>query len=448
MIGYNIIFSKIHFMKTDKTAKIGVVGLWHLGSVLCASWAKLGFNVIGFDYDKERVNDMNNSLPPVFEPNLSETIKQFLKKNTLQFTNNLKDLNECDFIILSYDTPVLNDDSCDLSILENSVHDLKNIMKDGSILIVSSQSPAGFCSTLRNVLKNQNDSLELAYSPENLRLGEAIHCYLNPGRIILGTNNMNTEEKCKSLFTNITDNIASMNLESSEMVKHGINSFLATSVVFANNLSDICEQVGANIEDVILGIKSDDRIGQKAYLSPGIGFSGGTLGRDLKVLDSFNVDSKGPAELFGFIHKTNINRKKVIKSKIMQILDDCNGKVVGVLGLTYKPGTSTLRRRLPLDIVNLLLNEGGIIKAYDPKADYTELKEKQKFIIEKSIDELSKDVDCLVVLTDWPEFKNFDWNSVKVSLKNKIIFDTKNFLNGTSLEKNGFKYFSLGKKND
>tara|TARA_B100001057_G_scaffold171070_1_gene171867 strand:- start:20628 stop:21935 length:1308 start_codon:yes stop_codon:yes gene_type:complete len=435
-------------MEVDKSSKIGVVGLWHLGSVLCASWAKLGFSVIGFDYDKDRVDNMNNSHPPVFEPNLSETIEQFLKEDTLLFTNSLEDLNQCDFIILSYDTPVLDDDSCDLSILENSVNDLKNIMKDESILIVSSQSPAGFCTILRNILKKQNDSLELAYSPENLRLGEAIHCYLNPGRIILGTNNVTTEEKCKSLFTNITDNIASMNLESSEMVKHGINSFLATSVVFANNLSDISEQVGANIEDVILGIKSDDRIGQKAYLSPGIGFSGGTLGRDLKVLDSFNVQSKGPAELFGFIHKTNINRKKVIKSKIMQILSDCHGKVVGVLGLTYKPGTSTLRRSLPLDIVNLLLNEGVIVKAYDPKADYSELNEKPKFIIEKSINELSKDVDCLVVLTDWPEFKDFNWNTVKMSLKNKIIFDTKNYLDGLCLEKNGFKYYSLGKKND
>lgn len=433
-------------MKLDTSKKIGVIGLWHLGSVLCASWAKLGFDVVGFDYEKTRVDNMNNAIPPVFEPSLKEVIKHYTNKNSLNFTHNLNDLNQCDFIILSYDTPVSDNDSCDLSILENSVNDLKKIMMNNSVLIVSSQSPAGYCSKLRDILKNENKSLELAYSPENLRLGEAIDCYLNPGRIIIGTDNIDTEKKCISLFKNITDNISTMSLESSEMVKHGINSFLATSVVFANNLSDLCEEVGANIEDVISGIKSDIRIGKKAYLSPGIGFSGGTLGRDLKVLEGVNNETQSSAELFGFIHKTNIDRKKIIKNKIMKILSECEGNIVGVLGLTYKPGTSTLRRSLPLDIVRLLIEDGVVVKAYDPKADYTELKEEPKFIVEKSIESLSKDVNCLVILTEWPEFKDFEWSDIKKHLQNNIIFDTKNFLDCSSIEKNGFKYYSLGNK--
>jgi UDPglucose 6-dehydrogenase len=433
-------------MKLKQSQKIGVIGLWHLGSVLCASWAKLGFQVVGFDYDKDRVSSLSKGLPPVFEPNLKETIKKFVAKGTLNFSNTLEDLKECDFILLSYDTPVSDTDSSDLTILKKSVNDIKNIMKDNSILIVSSQSPAGYCSILRKNLQDQNDTLELAYSPENLRLGEAIDCYLNPGRIILGTQNNSTEKRCRSLFENITNHITAMNLESSEMVKHGINSFLATSVVFANHLSDICEQTGANIDDVIGGIKSDPRIGEKAYLSPGIGFSGGTLGRDLKVLEKFNRTFAGPAKLFSFIHYTNLQRKNTIKDKIIELLKNSVGEAsVGVLGLTYKPGTSTLRRSLPLDIVNLLVDEGIKVKAYDPKADYSEMSDNPKFIVTNSVKEVSVGVDMLVLLTEWPEFKEFDWLDIKDSLGANIIFDTKNCLDGKSLKDKGFEYYSLGK---
>ena len=275
-------------MAMSKSEKIGIVGLWHLGTVLCAAWSKLGYKVIGFDYDKQRVNSLLKGIPPVFESGLSETLCTSLKDGLLSFSNDIQSLKECDFIFLSYDTPVLADDSSDLTILEKSVKEIRKVMKNDSILIVSSQSPVGYCTTLGSILKDENKTRDIAYSPENLRLGEAIHCYLNPGRIILGTSHAETERKCISLFSNITNKILSMNIPSAEMVKHGINSFLSTSIVFANNLADVCEESGANIDDVVKGLKSDPRIGQKAYLSPGIGFSGGTLGRDLKVLDKFN----------------------------------------------------------------------------------------------------------------------------------------------------------------
>ena len=198
--------------------KVGVIGLWHLGSVLCASWSKLGYEVVGFDYEKSRVDDLLNGIAPVFEPNLNESINYGLKNNTLNFSNNIEALSDCDFILLSYDTPVDSNDSCDVTILEKSVDDVASIMKDSSILIVSSQSPVGYCSNLEKILIEKNNTLNLAYSPENLRLGEAIECYLNPGRIILGTSNKETERRCFSFLESITDNILAMNIESSEVV--------------------------------------------------------------------------------------------------------------------------------------------------------------------------------------------------------------------------------------
>lgn len=425
---------------------IGIIGVWHLGCVLSSCWSSLGHKVIGFDYDSKRIENLKKNIPPIFEPGLEESISQNSEKGLLSFSDNINDLKDCDFVFLTYDTPVRDDDSSDTSILEKSVNDVKSVMKDNSVLIVSSQSPVGYCSYLRKILKSQNNSLDIAYSPENLRLGEAIFCYMNPGRIILGTADKSVEEKCISLFSEITDNIIPMNLESSEMVKHGINSFLSMSIVYANNIAEICEEKGADITDVIKGIKSDERIGTKAYLSPGIGFSGGTLGRDLKVLESANNEGSGFADLFSFIHTSNSKRKNSIVSKIKKLLGGLKGKTISVFGLTYKPGTSTLRRSLPLEIVDLLIAEGADVNAYDPKADYSELNSKPLFKICKSIEEASENSDLMLILTEWNDFKEFDWSKTLNSVKQKYFFDTKNISDKNKLSKLGFKLITLGKK--
>ena len=428
-----------------KEKKIGIIGLWHLGCVLAAAWSKKNFIVSGFDHNKDRVENLTQGHLPIYEPGLEKNIKESVTKNLLFFSDNIITLSNSDFIFLSYDTPVLENDDSDISILVQSVKEAAIIMKDNSVLIISSQTPVGLCTELRQEIKKINDSLDLAYSPENLRLGEALDCYINPGRIILGTANKETEEKCISLFQEISEDIIAMNLESAELVKHGINSFLAMSIVFANSLADVCEESGANIDDVVKGLKSDPRIGQKAYLSPGIGFSGGTLGRDLKVLDKFNKSISGPAELFGFIHETNLKRKTTIVKKIIKLINGTKDKTIGILGLTYKPGTSTLRRSLPLEIVDLLINEGVIVKVFDPKADYAELSFEPQFIITKSIEELSENTDIIVLLTEWPEFKEFDWESISSKMNTSLFFDTKNFLNRDKMKTIGFEYYSIGK---
>ena len=425
--------------------KIGIIGLWHLGCVLSASWSKLGNRVYGFDYDNNRIKKLQDGIPPIFEPHLSEKIKEGMNKGLLSYSEKIQSLSGCDYIFLCYDTPVGDDDSCNTSILEKSIADISEVAQDDAVIIVSSQSPVRFCSVLRNRLLKRNKTLDLAYSPENLRLGEAIDCYLNPGRIILGTQNEITERKCVELFQQITNEILKMNLESAEMVKHGINSYLSTSIVFANHISDICERNNARIDDVVKGMKSDPRIGKKAYLSPGIGFSGGTLGRDLQVLNEANNKVNGYARLFGIIHKFNNERKLAIVNKIDIILDGLKEKKVGVLGLTYKPGTSTLRRSLPLEIVYLLIENGAQVKAYDPKADYSELCIKPKFEINRSIAEVSTGVDILVLLTEWPDFKDFCWQNILNKMKQNYFFDCKNFLKGSEMKKNGFHYYSIGR---
>jgi len=423
---------------------IGVVGLWHLGCVLCTVWSKLGNQVIGFDYDSALINNLKQAIPPLFEPDLAESIKRRIDEKTLSFSEQIQSLSDCDFIFLSYDTLVLDDDSSDTSILEKSVKDIAVVMKPGAVIIVSSQSPVGFCSLLRKYLKEVNETFDLAYSPENLRLGEAIQCYLNPSRIILGTANKDTDAKCKNLFSQIPAEILSMNLESAEMVKHGINSFLSMCIVFANHLSDICETTGACIDDVVKGMKTDPRIGPKAYLSPGIGFSGGTLGRDLRVLRKKNVEAKKNASIFGIIHDLNHARKQDIVCRLEELVGGLMHKRIGVLGLTYKPGTSTLRRSLPVEISDLIVEKGAKVKVYDPKADYTELQGDIKFEITHSIADVSENVDALILLTEWGDFKTYPWGEVP-NKKKPVFFDTKNFLDQAYMKSCGFRYYSIGR---
>lgn len=424
---------------------IGVIGLWHLGCVLCASWSKLGNRVVGFDYDAVRVEGLTKGRPPIYEPELEKVIQDGMHKGNLSFSNEMTLLEVCDFVFLSYDTPVGDDDSSDTSILERAVDDVRRVMRDGAVLIVSSQSPVGFCGVLRSRMQAENPNLELAYSPENLRLGEAIACYLNPGRIILGTNSEIAGKKCADLFSQIEAELLTMNLESAEMVKHGINSFLAMSIVFANHLADMCEMTGARIDDVVRGMKTDPRIGQKAYLAPGIGFSGGTLGRDLKVLEEGNRNGDGDARLFGLIHSLNKERKETIVRRIERILGGLKGCRIGLLGVTYKPGTSTLRRSLPLDIARALMDRGAEVRLFDPKADYRELESADEFRIAESIEGVALSGDALVLLTEWEEFRGYDWQGIPAKMAGCIFLDTKNFLPEKEMVAVGFQYHSMGR---
>lgn len=432
---------------TQKTRgySIGVIGLWHLGCVIAASWAKLGARVYGFDYDSARVAELNKGTPPIFEPGLEEQVKAGLKANLLSFSDSVASLSQADFIFLSYDTPVLDDDTCDTSILAKSIEDVRAHMKNGATLIVSSQSPVGFSRRLLWKLKERNSSLRLAYSPENLRLGNALNNYANPGRVILGAPDSETLTACKELFRPIPCDIITMNLESAEIVKHGINAFLGTCIVFGNSLSDICEETGGCMDDVLNGMRSDPRIGKDAYIAPGTGFSGGTLGRDLKILEGVSQEMEGTSSLFGMIHALNSKRTFTLLNNIETLASGLKGKTIGLLGITYKAGTSTLRRSLPLDVAKLLLSKGANVNVYDPKANYAELEKDVTINICNNITQAARNADALVLLTEWPEFREFNWESLPQEMKNPLFYDTKNFLSQSSMKSAGFLYYSMGR---
>jgi len=339
--------------------EMAVVGLWHLGCVLAACWARLGCRVVGIDEDGERIAGLIQGKAPIHEPGLEEALKEALKAGRLRFARDLQAAGDCPFVFLAEDTPVREDDTSDLHPLQRTLERLGPHLRRGSVVIVSAQLPVGTARRLRQRLKRFDPTLELVYSPENLRLGQALACYLHPGHIILGAEDGDALERVRRLFAPMRAKILSMDLPSAEMAKHGINAFLACSIVLTNQLSDLCAAAGARAADVIAAMKQDPRIGPRAYLNAGIGFSGGTLGRDLKVLEGLSLRSGDCSPLFGCAWRYNDGRRRVVTRILKEALGDLNDRRIALWGLTYKPGTSTLRRSLPLTVARELVSEGA-----------------------------------------------------------------------------------------
>lgn len=409
--------------------QIGIVGLWHLGCTLAACWSKLGHRVQAVDLDAGLISQLEQGKAPVFEPGLDEILQAESKAKRLAFSTALESLRDCKFVFVTYDTPVREDDSPDASTVEETILGLGEILQSGSIVVISSQLAVGSSRKLRERFAKSGKKIEIVYSPENLRLGEAIACYTRPGHIVLGADDEAAANAVEALFAPMHAACLKMDLASAEMSKHGINSFLACSIHFANQLANLCEETGADFAKVAAAMKHDPRIGKSAYLAAGVGFSGGTLGRDLQVLESVNREkAKGRSPLFGEIWRYNRSRRQVVRERCEKLLGSLQGKRIAMLGMTYKPGTSTLRRSLPLEVAKDLVAAGARVQAFDPKADFRDVSFPSSIVVCKSAYEAAHSADMLVLMTEWPEFRDLDAARLKAELARPIVFDTKGLL--------------------
>ncbi|TKB70445.1 MAG: UDP-glucose/GDP-mannose dehydrogenase family protein [Nitrospira sp.] len=430
------------------TRTIGVVGLWHLGCTIAASWAKMGHQVRAVDLDEGVVGKLAQGQPPIYEPGLEKAICDGMASGALLFSGSVKELGDCRFVFLAYDTPVREDDTSDLTIIHEVIGRIGPHLAPKTVVIVSAQLPVGTARDLRARLKSWETSLELVYSPENLRLGEALACYARPGHIVIGADDPHVAAEVESLFAPMQATCLKMNLPSAEMTKHGINSFLAVSITLANHWADLCAIVGADFSDVSAAMKHDPRIGMRAYLTAGIGFSGGTLGRDLRVLDQLNQDSaREAAPLFGEVWRYNQARSQVVRRRCQETIGSLNGRTIALLGITYKPGTSTLRRSLPLEVAEDLAKHGVCLRAYDPKADWSEATLPTGLSVYRSAYEAVTGADMAVLLTEWPEFLELDYSRMKAAMSSPILFDTKGLLKSRviELEGMGFRILLIGR---
>src|SRR4051812_6555475 len=326
--------------------KLAVFGLWHLGSVTAACAAAARIPTIAIDLDKERAEKLSAGEPPLYEPGLAELIQSGLALGNLAFGSDITAISDADVVWICHDTPVDNEDRADAGAVLQQIELLFPHLKDGAVVLVSAQLPVGSVAALENNFAGQarGRTVSFAYSPENLRLGKAIEAFQYPGRIIGGVRDERTRAVLEPLLRTFCRNIMWMSVESAEMVKHGLNSFLAMSVTFANELATVCEQVGADAAEVERGLRSDPRVGHGAYLRPGPAFAGGTLARDVQYLRDLAKERDLSLPLIDGIFKSNSQHGQWIYRQLSRTLKPLASRTIGVLGLAYKPGTSALRR--------------------------------------------------------------------------------------------------------
>jgi UDPglucose 6-dehydrogenase len=426
--------------------KIAVEGIWHLGSVTSICLASLGFKTLVYDDDKQIIDNFKNDVLPIFEPGLFDLFQK--SKNNLTLTNNISDLKDVDLLWITYDTPIDDHDIANVDYVINKIKKSIKVIKNKSVILISSQLPVQTCNLIEKYIKRIKKDIDVCYSPENLRLGNAINVFLKPDRLIVGIRNQEAKKILNKVLIKITKNILWMSTESAEMTKHSINSFLALSVTFANEIASICEEVGANAKEVERGLKSESRIGERAYLGPGGPFFGGTLARDIKFLESLSLKSNLKNPIINSVSKSNNNHKfwyqKIINNKLKNKLFKKN---ILILGLTYKPNTDTLRRSQSLELIKWL-NKNNIknIDCYDPVIRKSTNCSVSHLNILDKITSLSK-YDVIIISTPWNDFNQL-FRVLEVTLKkNVIILDQNSLINPNTFSKK-IIYFSVGYLNE
>lgn len=429
-------------------AKICVIGIWHLGAVTSACLAQLGYCVVGVDADARRVEQLNRGAAPLFEPGLDELIAANLAFGQLSFTTDpAEGLQGAAYAIIAHDTPVDEQDEVDLSPLFAAAADLARHLDSGATVIISSQVPAGTCEQLAARLRELNPSLDfgIAYTPENLRLGQAIERFRQPDMLVIGADDRATCDRVDHLLSVIEAPRVKVSLRTAEMIKHAINCYLATSISFINEIANICDEVGADALSVAQALRLDSRIGPRAPLHPGLGFAGGTLARDLKALLRIADRHSYPAPMTRAVLAVNEGQSRTVLRKLKGVYPSLQGRQVGVLGLTYKPGTSTLRRSAALHFIKAMAADGASVRAYDPKADPEEVRLHSELTLCDDPYAVTEGGDALLLATAWPEFRELDFRRIREAMLKPVLLDPHNMLDADAMVRQGFLYCGTGR---
>jgi UDPglucose 6-dehydrogenase len=420
--------------------KITVLGLWHLGSVTAACSAK-HFEVVGLDFDAANVAKLNSGKAPLLEPGLDELTAAGIAAKKLSFTTDAKiACGNADILWLTYDTPVNDSDESDVeSVLANLRRALSNLPK-GALVLISSQMLVGTCAKL----EKEFPQFHFACSPENLRLGKAIDSFEKVERVIVGIRDETKKQLLEKLFAPFTPQIIFMRTESAEMVKHALNSFLALSITFINEIARLCEHTGADAKEVSLGLKSEPRIGPKAYLGPGGPFAGGTLARDVVTLTKLADAIGEKISVIPAIKQSNDLHRGWAFWRLQSRLGDLLGKKIAVLGLTYTTNTDTLRRSAAVELCKQLLEAGANVSAFDPAVKNLPA-EFAKVQLGSEISGSVKDAEAVVICTEWPQFRQAGWAKIIPTMRQKVFVDANRFLEKELKTIAGVEHLSVGR---
>lgn len=440
--------------------RIAVIGTGYVGLVTGTCFANMGNTVWCVDVDEKKIENLKNGIIPIFEPGLTEMVLTNHKQGNINFTTKIQEaIDACNICFIAVGTPMGEDGSADLQYVLGVAESIGKYMTHHMYVVDKSTVPVGTAkkvyAKIQEELKKRESELtfDVISNPEFLKEGSAIADCMKPDRIVIGVDNEDAEETMRELYKPYlmnTENLIVMDIASAEMTKYAANSMLATKISFMNEISNICERVGADVNKVRKGIGSDRRIGY-SFIYPGCGYGGSCFPKDVKALIKTADEYGYGAQLLQSVEEVNDAQKHVLVEKVKhQFGADLSGKVFAVWGLAFKPDTDDMRESAAITIIGELTRLGAEIQAYDPKA-MDEAREcylkgnKKVQYCESKYDAL-KGADALVLVTEWKEFRSPDFFEIKERLKNPVIFDGRNQYNAKSLAKYGLVYYQIGVK--
>lgn len=430
---------------------ISIIGSGYVGLVSGACFAELGNHVTCADNDNEKIAFLKKGVIPIYEPGLQELITGNLKNKRLKFTSSIKEaVKSSEVIFIAVGTPALENGEADLTGIEDVARNIAQNMDGYRLIVEKSTVPVETCAwvkkTIATYVKDKH-KFDVASNPEFLREGSAINDFNHSDRIVLGVESAKAKQIMTSLYQPLNRPILITNVKSAELIKHASNAFLATKISFINALSRICDRVGADVKEVAQGMGLDNRIGS-SFLRAGIGYGGSCFPKDIEafitIADKLGYDFK----ILKAVKNTNDEQKKYALQKIKDSLWIVKDKTIAVLGLAFKPDTDDLRNSSSIDLINALRQEGAKIKVYDPKAMEKAKKILKNVLFCENPYQAASNADCLVVATEWNEFKELDFEKLKKALKRALIVDARNIYDFRLLKKLGFTYVGIGSGNE
>ncbi|MBL6992815.1 UDP-glucose dehydrogenase family protein [Desulfobacula sp.] len=444
--------------------KLTIIGTGYVGLVTGACFAEMGSIVTCVDIDRTKIENLKNGILPIYEPGLENLVIQNYKEGTLKFSTSLEQAAEdSNIFFIAVGTPPGEDGSADLQYVLQVAKEIGRNINDYSVIIDKSTVPVGTADKVKSTIQKElsdrgvNVEFDVVSNPEFLKEGAAVNDFLKPDRIIVGVDSQRAAEQMKRLYAPFSRNrekIISMNVRDAEMTKYAANSMLATKISFMNEISNICEKLGVDVENVRKGIGSDSRIGY-SFIYPGCGYGGSCFPKDVKALIKTSKDNGFEPELLNAVEKRNNFQKQVLSDKIIKKFGkDLSGKTFCMWGLSFKPGTDDMRESSSSVILKELMDSGAIVKAFDPVAMDQARKElpenwftEGRLKLEANQYKAIENTDALILVTEWKTFRQPDFKLMADTMRQKIIFDGRNQYDPAEVREAGFEYHGIGREN-
>ena len=432
--------------------KLAIIGTGYVGLITGACFAEFGYQTVCIDKDENRVKALNDSKCPFYEPGIEALLDKHLNKTKLlSFSNSLsQSINDADIIFITVGTPSKRiEGEADLSFVWNAAEEISKNINKYCIVVTKSTVPVGTTKEVKNIISKKigEKDFDVVSNPEFLREGSAINDFMRPDRVVIGCENKKSEDIMKELYRPLyllETPIVSTTIETAEIIKYASNSFLATKISFINQVADLCEKVGADVQDVARGMGIDKRIGNK-FLHAGPGYGGSCFPKDVKAFIKTAQKHDVDLSILSSVDAFNEERVNKITNNFFSRANLIKGDQVSLLGLSFKPNTDDVRDSTSLKIAKLLQDKGVVVKSYDPEAMDNAKKENTALHLCDSAYEACEDTKAIIIGTEWNEFRALDFQKIRASSKNLVIFDLRNIYNSKEIKDLGFTYFGTGK---